>query len=595
MNIKINITKPYKSIGVCEFTLPMFCVITGKNGSGKSHLLEAMADSSYAAVTVLTDNDNTKICEQIKIIPFGELNPTITESCNPSEITMFIQDVCRCLDPSNMSSMSEPQKAQYRVFIDYVQKQKGAVDAKDLTEDDLRQYFYPKFMGTNDMFLGKIALIFKNYARIKDNNLTNRLKSEKGYPTVTSADLLSDEEFVKKYGMPPWNLINDILKRVNIPYLVNDPETQDRDSIFKLELCDRQNDNVRIQCANLSTGEKTLMSLAMAIYNSDTNWKKPDLLLIDEPDAGLHPSMAKDMVNILRDPIVEKLDIPVVITTHSATTVAAMESIEIYEKQRGINVPQKSTKKNALSLLTAGIPFLSVSVEKRRAVFVESQYDADIYSELYEIFKTNIPAEPHFFPFYRNLKECSNCDNVITSAKHFKDCGNLQVYGIVDWDNMEDRKTQDNLLVLGNGERYAIENYILDPLLVGLFLIVERELDFSTIGITSLTSYLEIQKIQQEEAQKVIDYVINVLGFGGETKINYNLINGWSMQTAKSVFFMQGHMLEKSIKDKFPCFKKYNADAQKSKNLKFQIVKAIIKPCSDLLSKRVFDTLLLIK
>ena len=43
--MKITIDSAYKSIpkGV-TFDLPDFCVITGINGTGKSHLLEAIAD-----------------------------------------------------------------------------------------------------------------------------------------------------------------------------------------------------------------------------------------------------------------------------------------------------------------------------------------------------------------------------------------------------------------------------------------------------------------------------------------------------------------------------------------------------------------------
>ena len=606
MDIYVKISKPYKSIGACEFTLPKFCVLTGKNGGGKSHLLDVIAlgqqtstTSSYSTQTaqrysVVTVGDNRKACQSIKKIPFGQLNPTITEKCDPTEINTFIKEVCQYLAPSGTNPTNEAKRTQFRDFVEYVKKQKGVPDAS-VSEEDLRKYFDVKFMGNDDMLSGKFALIFKNYARIRDINLTNRLKSENGYATVISADLLSDDEFSEKYGIPPWNLVNEIFKRVGIPYSVNNPEREDRDSNFNLELCDIENDSVSIKCADLSTGEKVLMSLAMAIYNSDTNCKKPDLLLIDEPDAGLHPSMSKSMVSVLREFIVEKLGIPVVITTHSPTTIAAMEGVEIYEKERGIDIPKKITKEEALSLLTSDIPFLTVSVEKRRAVFVESQYDADIYSELYEIYKRDIVAEPHFFPFFKDKRDGNNCENVLQSAKHFKDCGNLKVYGIIDGDNEKCRKTHDNLLVLGDGERYSIENYILDPMLVGLFLVATREMDFIDFGITRLVSYIDMQKLNIEEAQKLIDSVINALGYASEPKAKYSLINNWDLQTAKCIFSKQGHELEDLVKEKFPCLKGYNVDAQKKKNFKMQIVEAVIKPCSGFLSKSVLDTLCLIQ
>jgi ABC-type multidrug transport system ATPase subunit len=597
MDIHVKINQEYKSIGVCEFALPKFCVLTGKNGSGKTHLLDAIAmgqlQNRSHTLPVVAIGERRAICHNIKKIPFGQLNPNIVEKCDPVEINKFVKEAYNCL--SNRSSVSSQNRTQIDEFIKYVSTQRDLPDFRSITEEDLRQYFDVKFMGNDDMLSGKFALIFKNYARIRDINLTNRLKSENGYPTIISADLLSDDEFVGKYGIPPWDLVNGIFKRVNIPYSANNPEREDRDSSFNLELFDREKDNIRIKCSDLSTGEKVLMSLAMAIYNSDTNCKKPDLLLIDEPDAGLHPSMSKDMVDVLREFVVEKLGIPVIITTHSPTTIAAMEGVEIYEKERGVDIPKKISKEDALTLLTADIPFLTVSVEKRRAVFVESQYDVDIYSALYEIFKDKIAVEPHFFQFYKNKSVGSNCEDVIRTAQNLKDCGDTQVYGIADYDNTANRVTKDNLLVLGNGERYAIENFILDPLLVGLFLVATRKMNFSDFGITRLSTYMDMKELNIEEAQLIIDFVLNRLGFSSEPKIVSALCNGWETQIAQSIAAMQGHNLEASCKTSFPCLNAYNDDAVKTKNLKLQIVDAVVKSCPGFLPKSILDTLLAIK
>ena len=45
--MRINLVKEYKSLPVgLEFDLPDFCILTGRNGSGKSHLLEAIGDAA---------------------------------------------------------------------------------------------------------------------------------------------------------------------------------------------------------------------------------------------------------------------------------------------------------------------------------------------------------------------------------------------------------------------------------------------------------------------------------------------------------------------------------------------------------------------
>lgn len=75
--IKITILKQYKSIKATEtFEIPDFTVLTGKNGSGKSHLMELMSfnDSSFRTINV---NGNKE--PQIKYIGFNGLNPQVSE------------------------------------------------------------------------------------------------------------------------------------------------------------------------------------------------------------------------------------------------------------------------------------------------------------------------------------------------------------------------------------------------------------------------------------------------------------------------------------------------------------------------------------
>jgi len=218
MSIFARITQQYKSIGVCDFSLPDFCVLTGKNGGGKSHILEAIslpitsqpANYNSQRISSVTKN-NTANCQQIKMIRFGQLNPNITEKCDPSEINQFIREVFN----NNQQYGNFQQGMPYYEFVSYVQKEINVPRPKDISEESLRKYFDVKFMGYDDILAGKFALIFKNYARIKDVNISNRLKREHGYPVVTSGDLLSDDDFIEKYGIPPWDLVNEIFERVN--------------------------------------------------------------------------------------------------------------------------------------------------------------------------------------------------------------------------------------------------------------------------------------------------------------------------------------------------------------------------------------------
>ena len=68
--IEVNITKQYKSIvAPCQFELPSFVVLTGKNGSGKTHLLEAISQKEYSEIKY-----NGNVISNIKYIAFNGLN-----------------------------------------------------------------------------------------------------------------------------------------------------------------------------------------------------------------------------------------------------------------------------------------------------------------------------------------------------------------------------------------------------------------------------------------------------------------------------------------------------------------------------------------
>lgn len=70
--MEIQITQPHKSIQSTTFSLPDLCILTGKNGSGKSHLMEAMTNSEK----VIIIQENGIRLSNIKYVPFNGLNPS---------------------------------------------------------------------------------------------------------------------------------------------------------------------------------------------------------------------------------------------------------------------------------------------------------------------------------------------------------------------------------------------------------------------------------------------------------------------------------------------------------------------------------------
>lgn len=591
MNIKI--TQKHKSINPpCEFDLPEFSVLTGKNGSGKTHLLEAISDNKKSQVLI-----NGGIVTNIRYIGFNGLNPNIAETCDPQSIVQYIKNSCNTYNGHLTTIKAENNITLVRLF-QYIGRDENlkryitkTVEGTNkpfdkLTEDDFADYFDISFIGQNDFFTAQFALIFKNYHKRQEENNINEYYLSKGL--TPSKPVLTMKEFEDKFGIPPWDFVNKILLETNIPYEVNSPIGTRLDSNFNFKLKDRTA-GFEISSMDLSTGEKVLMSLALAIYNTGGDLGKPDLLLLDEPDAGLHPSMSKMMVDVLNKNMVIGNKIPTVISTHSPTTIIASEGVSIYQMIRGNNVPTKIPTQQAVEILSSDIPFLRISNDRRRQVFVESKYDVNYYELLTNIYSRIeiLPAEPIYLP--ARTSNGSNCADVIDIVNNLSKNGNEQVYGIIDWDSTNSSK--DKIIVLGESDRYSIENYLLDPLLMGLLFIRERKLNFSDFGLSAYTNYSDVSKLTQVDSQQIVNKILNDLGLNSTNLSPSKLQNGWTLDISKEFNIHQGHNLESLYKTKFPFLNTY----QKEDSLKKDIIEKVINDYPNLTPIQVFETIKKIK
>ncbi|WDF58286.1 AAA family ATPase [Flavobacterium sp. KACC 22758] len=588
--IKIKIRKIHKSISPCEFEIPNFSVLTGLNGSGKTHLLEAISDLNISEVFV-----EGKRIRSILYIPFNGLNPQITEKCDPTTITQFIKNISNNLQSATkrMSGKKNIQIPEILRHLPDPNTRKPITElasrikknVEDINEEDIFENFDVSFMGQNDFFTGQFALIFKNYHKLREDNRINRYYHELGYKTPT---VLSDSEFEQKNGLPPWDFVNKILVEINIPYIVNSPEGTKSESSFDFKLIDKKS-GIDITSKDLSTGEKVLMSLALAIYNAKGITNKPEFLLIDEPDAALHPSMSKKMVNILKQNIVLESNIPAIITSHSPTTIISADGISIYQMERGNSVPIKIPTQKAVEILSTDIPFLKISTDRRRQVFVESKYDVIYYELITNILLRidTIQSEPIYIP--ARTSNGSNCQDVIEVVTNLHTNGNEEVFGIIDWDT--NNEETERIILLGNKERYAIENYLLDPLLMGFLFIREAKLPISYFGINEISTYSELRKLTETGAQKILDKILDDLNLNSENKLQYVLNNTWNLKISKEFCLFQGHDLEAIYKARYPFLNIYRREDA----LKKDVIQKIINDFPEFTPQSIFDTIKKIK
>lgn len=545
--MKITLHKEYKSIRAPqEFELPNFVVLTGKNGSGKSHLMEALSKTEISSIF-----DGEQILSNIKYIEFNGLNPQIDSDCQYFNLTNKKKEDWNNLVKQineykhNKQTLNLPLERfinlnanRKKILGFWSNKVNGNLDK--LTEN----FFYENYeFSSTEIFSSQFASIFKLYhTRLVDNKINkflNETENEKN-------KVLSDKDFEKIYGPKPWELINTMLSRARLTYQVNHPEGNNKELDFHLFLKD-VNNGTEIQVNDLSTGEKVLMSLALSIYNSKEETAKPDILLLDEPDAPLHPEFSKVLLSAVIESIVKEAGVKVIISTHSPTTVAIAPEESLFQMNKATSLPEKISKQQAVNILVQDLDNVRLSFEKRRQVFVESKYDVQYYNRLYSLIRQSLPTCPQFLP--PRSGDGSNCDEVSEIVNALRGYGNDLVYGIKDYDNKN--HSSQFVFVLGEDKRYAIDNYIFDPIYVGLLLIRENVIKTEDVGLPSLT-YVSLSQLTDTQIQTIINYVTKKLELFSMNMCDYATQGGKSYKITKDYCTIQGHELENKILDTWP-------------------------------------------
>jgi len=119
---------------------------------------------------------------------------------------------------------------------------------------------------------------------------------------------------------------------------------------------------LEIDFSALSSGEKVLMALVASVYKASMDNVFPDVLLLDEVDASLHPSMMKNMLEVIKSVFLAR-SVRVILVTHSPTTIALAPEESVYVMNgAGLNRIEKKSKQMALSILTEGFATLDEGV-----------------------------------------------------------------------------------------------------------------------------------------------------------------------------------------------------------------------------------------
>lgn len=247
--------------------------------------------------------------------------------------------------------------------------------ASKLSHEDI--IFHFEEPSKNVLGIQSVSTIVNQYIKRRHKNEYNEWKCTQKDDDV---QFFSYQEFIQQFGDGPWILINRILEDAfDGKFQFCTPDEDSLSYKYQAQLLQGQ-EKKPVSITHLSSGEKTLLWLALTLFNSQyyelETAHTPKILLLDEPDAFLHPKMVLKMYKALES-FNHNFNSLVIISTHSPTTVALAPNEKVYLVES--NSITDIEKDGAISELLDGVTQISLNPKNRRQVYVESQYDVDVY------------------------------------------------------------------------------------------------------------------------------------------------------------------------------------------------------------------------
>jgi ABC-type branched-subunit amino acid transport system ATPase component len=390
--------------------LPDFVVLTGRNGSGKTHLLQAIKAGHCRLddfqpheiqyfnyqnfIAQNTSGQNTLSIEQITAQGFAEFQQNFLPA---------IQNIYQSLAPQWKSSRLHPDAGAFYGSIEDFWKaksrnrnqkehlenyrlliatwleapaniprtsqfpaiwsviQKSSLPPHLIDRDTFSRLFVP-IMDAGSILGFSLSTLFTKYKISEFNWCHNKFSAGQ------IGGVRKLQATYRARTPPPWIAINDLLaemgkmagSRDTFRFEVTTPadqliDMQDIQSFTFLAQLINKTTSAICNFEELSSGEKVLLALACSIFYANDLLMLPRALLLDEVDASLHPSMIRTLLDAVQSAFVAK-GAKAVVATHSPTTVALASASSLYFVEAGSKQKKirKTSKKEALALLSEG-------------------------------------------------------------------------------------------------------------------------------------------------------------------------------------------------------------------------------------------------
>ncbi|MBS4169273.1 ATP-binding protein [Parachlamydia sp. AcF125] len=476
---KLEVRGPYQNFpsGFTWEAIPMFSVVAGKNGAGKTNLLQAILFGCLA-------NSN----QRVKVL--GEHRFQICSLQNTDRLTSLRDD----LDTQSKEAFDREMEESCKRLNKYALHkllQKG-VDASDgqplfdeVIESTLQEmnkkdggYSFPDFerelvnqykktVAPHLMEYNSIEQVAKfTFNKLLDKNLRERGEKreavKKTFEEINQYLIKCKFKYILSEESFAWNANNGELGSICLTFACHSSWMKDSFTPIRL--------------TSLSSGERIILLVLLWRFDQ-RHMQEKGVILLDEPDAHLNPSAVKEVIDIIKTKLVAELGIQVIMTSHHPTTVSFVpkKCLFILENEApGFepSIKPVANKKQAMNILSGNLVYVN---EPFAVVFVEGEKDKQFYSMLAKrlndsrLIESQLIFKVHGAGNNDELSSCSAIRSLIEKiAGQTTEPLSQFVFGLIDGDNFNHEGGSRNLKAL---KRYSLENYMLDP--IHLFLCLD--------------------------------------------------------------------------------------------------------------------------
>lgn len=340
--IRLQINDGYKSLSAgsqFEFDGDLI-VLSGINGSGKSHLADVIRgrdrrDNNIVIGRSLKTDDLDCNPNQVLLRIFsdtsslGDIDQTAAQLTTSHKEQVWNSYVNTKLDPNhptNLNNRLSAQKAKAILLEKYSEQQfqNGLITHSEMMRSIPSSFAWLP----DDIFQNSVLQIFYSYAKREEYLLAQKARG-KELPNI---------------GEIPWEKLNELFVNLKFDYRFRtDFQLNDSGELnYPVVLHPFKEDgSVDYQesrnLAELSDGEKAIISLAYSSIG-EIDPSETKLLVLDEFDAPLNPSLTKILFEVLRIYFLNK-NIAVILITHAPASIAmAPDDASFYEMFKASSV-----------------------------------------------------------------------------------------------------------------------------------------------------------------------------------------------------------------------------------------------------------------